>query len=272
MSDKLDEAEIYAEASANDTLLPGLTEYKPVPGALSSMKSPAVISGTDFHNLLQISLAPGDLITAQPGVMVMLSGGLKPTVDLGGCGQACKRSCCAGEPLFRLVFENKTDIPQYVALAPPKPGKIIPLDLAEWSGVTLTSGVFVAAYGKDWGYEIGTVGNLGTACCGGQGVFLPKLTGTGMAFISATGCVEVIDLKDGEEIVVDQPNLVAFARTCKFDVRAAGGLLTCCCGGMGLYNAVLKGPGKVIVESLSMQKLARTLAVGQGGGGGGGDS
>lgn len=258
------------QASANDSLLPGLSTYKPVPATLSSMKSPAVISGNDFHNMLQISLAPGDVMTAQPGTMVMLSAALRPRVATGGCGQACRRCCCAGEPLFRLEFENKTNMPQYLSIAPPGPGKIIPLDLTEWAGVTLSSGVFVGAYGRDWKYEIGTVGNVGTACCGGQGVFLPRLTGSGLAFIYASGCVEVMDLKDGEQIVVDQANVVAYSKGVKFDVRTAGSCWTCCCGGMGFFNAIFTGPGKVIVESLPMQKLAATLYFAAQGGGGGG--
>lgn len=223
--------------------------------------------------MLQISLAPGDSITAQPGTMVMMGDNLKPHVDLGGCGQSCKRCCCAGEPLFRLVFDNKTNTPQYLCLAPTQPGKLIPLNLSEWSGVTLSTGVFTAAYGKDWNYQLGMVGNAATALCGGQGIFLPKITGSGMIFIVASGCVEVIELKVGEKIVVDQPNLVAFSQSVGFDVRTSGSCLTCCCAGMGLFNAVLTGPGKVIVESLPMSKLASALMkVTGGGGGGGGDA
>lgn len=236
-----------------------LSTYTAVPADLQSINSPALIAGTDFHQMLQISLAPGDVLTAEPGTMVMMSGGLRPTVDTGGCGQGCTRCCCAGENLFRLVFENTTQQSQFLAIAAQGPGKVIPLPLSEWSGITLSSGVFLAAYGKDWKYELTTVGSCLTACCGGQGIFLPRLHGSGLAFISASGAVEVVDLSEGEEIIVDQANLVAFQKGVSFEVRSVGGCLVCCCAGMGLFNVVLKGPGKVIVESLPMQKLARAL-------------
>ena len=122
-------------------------------------------------------------MTCEPGAMVMMSGELKPSVDLGDCEAACRRCCCAGESFFRLVFENKTNSPQFLAIAPPGPGKIIPLPLETWSGVTLSSGVFLGAFGKDWDYRLRLVGNAGTACCGGQGLLLAQLTGTGTAFI-----------------------------------------------------------------------------------------
>lgn len=265
---------VMATEAVHGPLFKGMSSYIPVPDDLSTLRSPAVIAGTDFHQMLQISLAPGDVMTTEPGSMVMMSGSLEPSVDIGDCTNALKRCCCAGESFFRLVFENKTQAPQFLAVAPPRPGKIIPLPLEKWAGVTLSRGVFLGAYGKDWRYELKLVGNLGTACCGGQGLILPCLTGTGTAFISASGAVEVIDLQAGEQIVVDQANLVAFSKEAKFDVRMVPCGLTCCCGGMGLFNALFTGPGTVIVESLPMQKLAAALliAANQGGkGGGGGD-
>lgn len=265
------------DLTAGDKLLPGMNTYKPVPGALNGLKSPSQISGSDFHQMLQISLAPGDIMTAEPGTMVMSTGGLTPQVETGGLQQGLTRACCAGGSLFRVIFENKTDKPQFLALAPPQPGRIIPIDLEEWSGVTLSTGVFVGAFGRDWSYQITTPPSIGTALVGGQGLILTILNGKGMAFITASGCIEVVDLKEGEQLIVEQDNLVAYANTVKFDIRMVGSALTCCCAGQGLFNAIMTGPGKVIVESLPIRKLALTIAKylpkqrSGGGGGGGGD-
>lgn len=245
----------------------GLHMYAPVASDLEA-ESQILIVGTDFHQMLQIVLKPGQLVTAEPGSMTMMSGELKPGIESGGCGPACKRCCCAGESLFRLTFENKTETDQFIAISPSQPGKIIPISLDRYSGMTLKPGAFLGALGRSWDYKVKTVNNLGTGCCGGQGFFLSELHGSGTAFIHAMGTVETLRLKDGEKMILDNSALVAFEKGVKYDVRQTGGCLMCCCGGMGLFNVVLTGPGLVIVQSLSIEKLR--WAIGSAGGGGGG--
>lgn len=41
------------------------------------------------------------------------------------------------------------------------------------------------------------------------------------------------------------------------DVRLAGGCATVFLGGEGLFNVVLRGPGLVVLESLSIRKLRK---------------
>lgn len=243
-------------------LHPGLHMYVPVASDLQA-ESDIMIAGTDFHQMLQVLLKPGQVITAQPGSLTMMSGELAPGVESGGCGQACTRCCCAGESIFRLSFENKTPSKQFIALSPSQPGKIIPINLDHYSGMTLKRGSFLGAIGRNWRFKVKTVRNVGTGCCGGQGFFLSELYGRGTAFIHAMGTVETLRLKPGEQIVLDNSSLVAFEKGIKYDIRRNGGCLMCCCGRMGLYNVVLTGPGLVIVQSLSMERLRRSIGVGR---------
>jgi len=62
------------------------------------------IEGSDFSQILQINLKPGELLTCEPGSMVMTSEDASPRVDTGGLSQACTRLCCAGESFFRCTF------------------------------------------------------------------------------------------------------------------------------------------------------------------------
>lgn len=197
--------------------------------------------------------------------MTMMSGALQPGIESGGCGPACRRCCFAGESFFRLTFENKTQVDQFIAISPPQPGKIIPINLDRYNGITLTPGSFLGALGRSWDYNIKTVRNVGTGCCGGQGFFLSELHGSGTAFIHAMGTVETIQLHAGEEIVLENSALVAFERGVTYDIRQTGGCLVCCCGKMGLFNVVLKGPGLVIAQSLSLKRLRAALRIGGGG-------
>ena len=42
-------------------------------------------------------------------------------------------------------------------------------------------------------------------------------------------------------------------------VKMAGGFCTCCCGGEGMFNTVMTGPGLVYVQSMSFAKFKRAL-------------
>ena len=72
-------------------------------------------------------------------------------------------------------------------------------------------------------------------------------------------------LKEGESIMVDQESLVGWQDTVKLGVRTFGGVCGCCsncCGGEGCFMAVLQGPGKIYITSMSFSKWHRTLAPG----------
>lgn len=224
------------------------------------------------------------MITAEPGSMIMMNGDFIPQIESGGCGPGCRRCCCAGESFFRLIFENKTESDRFIAISPPQPGKVIPISLDRYSGITLKPRSFLGALGKDWKYQLKLVRNVGVGCCGGQGFFLSELHGSGTAFIHGMGTVEILELKDGEKMVLENHSLVAFEKTVTYDVRQTGmcricylGTVTClggctmiCCGGMGLFNVVVTGPGLVIVQSLSLERLR--WAIGAVGGGNSRDS
>jgi uncharacterized protein (AIM24 family) len=60
--------------------------------------------------------------------------------------------------------------------------------------------------------------------------------------------------------------IVAFDETVEYDIQFAGGIRTAIFGGEGLFLATLTGPGRVIVQSMTLQRLRRELAPGRHGG------
>ena len=64
----------------------------------------------------------------------------------------------------------------------------------------------------------------------------------------------------GESLQVDTGCIVAFDETVDYDIQLAGGIRTALFGGEGLFLATLTGPGRVIVQSLTLQKMRRELA------------
>lgn len=230
------------------------------------------IVGQDYSQVLEVHLAPGQVVTAEPGTMLYTSSGINLNADIGGMGQGCKRCCCAGESLFRLHLENKTGGVERVALTPNFPAKVVPINLQQYPGMVFNAGAFLAALGTNWKVNLRAVNSAGVCCCGGQGLFMNTLYGDNMVFLNAGGTVLTKQLAAGEELVVDKHAVLAFESSVNLGIRRTGGFVVCCCAGQGLFNAVLTGPGFVMLHSMSKSRLARAFPTGGGGGGDGGNS
>ena len=111
------------------------------------------------------------------------------------------------------------------------------------------------------------VKKLGAGFFGGEGFILQKFTGPGLVFIHAGGDFVEFDLSASQVIQVDTGCIVAFDEGVNYDIQFVGGIKTAIFGGEGLFLATLTGPGRVIVQSMTLEKLRRELApAGRGGG------
>lgn len=77
------------------------------------------------------------------------------------------------------------------------------------------------------------------------------------AFLMAMGTVIKKTLRAGESILVDGDSVLAFESSVTVDVRAVGNIAAICCGGEGLFNTELSGPGTIYLQSMSIDKLRR---------------
>merc|ERR1719343_714205 len=102
------------------------------------------------------------------------------------------------------------------------------------------------------------------AAFAGQGLLIHPLQGRGTVFLNAGGTIMVRTLAPGEVLYASTGAVVAFQKTCDFTVETVGGgLKNMCCGGEGLFNTKLVGPGLVILQSLSLDELRGALLVGK---------
>jgi uncharacterized protein (AIM24 family) len=97
-------------------------------------------------------------------------------------------------------------------------------------------------------------------------------------FLMAMGTVIKKTLRDGETILVDGNSILCFDSSVTVDVRAVGNIAAICCGGEGIFNTELTGPGTIHLQSMSIDKMRllfppNVAASGDasGGDGGGGD-
>ena len=63
----------------------------------------------------------------------------------------------------------------------------------------------------------------------------------------------------GERKVVDTGYLVMMEESCSMDVQAVKGAKNIFLGGEGLFNTVITGPGKIILQTMPVQRTAMLL-------------
>ena len=218
---------------------------------------------------VEIELDPGETAIAESGSFLMMEDGIRMNTIFGdGRNQekgfmgklfyAGKR-LLTGESLFMTAFTNEGGGKSKVSFASPYTGKIIPLDLSQYDGkiIAQKDSFLCAAMGVTIGIELQR--KLGTGIFGGEGFIMQRIEGDGLAFVHAGGFVKEIELGVGETLRVDTGCVVAYTGRIDFDIEFIKGIKNMVFGGEGLFYAVLRGPGKVWVQSLPISRLAARL-------------
>jgi uncharacterized protein (TIGR00266 family) len=216
----------------------------------------------DNLQVARVRLKPGQEVFAEAGKMLYKTPSVQWETRMQGdsIGQklwgAVKRKLM-GESLFMTYFRASSD--GEVGFAGSYPGRIQPFDLAPGQSVLVQRDSFLfAQIGVQ--LNIAFVKKLGVGFFGGEGFILEKLTGPGTVFIHGGGDFIEFNLRSGEMLQVDTGCIVGFDETVNYDIQMAGGIKTAMFGGEGLFLASLTGPGRVIVQSMTLEKMRRELA------------
>jgi uncharacterized protein (AIM24 family) len=154
-----------------------------------------------------------------------------------------------------------------VGFAGSYPGRIQVFDLAPLQSILVQRDSFLFAQNSVQ-LNIALVKKLGAGFFGGEGFILEKLTGPGSVFIHGGGDFVEFTLQPGEALQVDTGCIVAFEESVSYDIEMVGGIKTAIFGGEGLFLATMTGPGRVIIQSMTLEKMRRELvpAFGKSGG------
>lgn len=222
----------------------------------------------DNLQVVRARLKPGQEVYAEAGKMVYKSANVQWETRMTGdtIGQkllGALRRKMAGESLFLTHF-RAIGREGEVGFAGSYPGRIQVFDLAAGQSVLAQRDAFVCAQHT---VQLGVafVKRLGAGFFGGEGFILEKLTGPGLVFIHAGGDFVEFTLAPGETLHVDTGCIVAFDESVQYDIQLAGGIKTALFGGEGLFLATLTGPGRVIIQSMTLEKMRRELVPMRGG-------
>jgi uncharacterized protein (TIGR00266 family) len=235
-------------------------------GVVAALAEPApepldyTIQGDNLQ-VVRIRLKPGQEVYAEAGKMVYKFPAVEWESRMTGesLGEkllgAVKRKLM-GESLFLTYF--RTSSVAEVGFAGNYPGRLQAFDLNAGQSVLVQRDSFICAQSTTQ-LNIALVKKLGAGFFGGEGFILEKLTGPGTAFIHAGGDFIEFTLNAGEVIQVDTGCIVAFDDSVDYDIQMAGGIKTALFGGEGLFLATLRGPGRVIIQSMTIEKMRREL-------------
>ncbi len=222
---------------------------------------------------VEIELDPQEAVIAEPGSFMMMNDGIQMQTLFGDGNDkgfmsklfSAGKRLLTGENLFMTVYTNNVNDKRRVTFAAPYSGKIIPLDLSKLGEkiICQKDSFLCAAKGVAVGIEFQK--KLGTGLFGGEGFIMQKLEGDGMAFVHSGGHVIEKDLQAGEILKIDTGCIVAFTNNVNYDIQFVGGIKNTLFGGEGMFYAVLRGPGKVWIQTLPISRLAsRILSYGTG--------
>jgi uncharacterized protein (TIGR00266 family) len=210
----------------------------------------------DNLQFVNIQLELGEEFLSTSGSMRYMTGNMRMEAKMeGGFMKGLKRSVM-GESFFQLRYHSEGGS-GLLGLGGSAPGKIVDIDVGKGGWIVQKTGYLGAQPTVD--LDMAFQKKLGSVLFGGEGFILEKLTGTGIAFVAACGDFNVVDLKPGEQYKVSTGNAVAWQDTVKYDITATGGFKTALFGGEGLFVTTLTGPGKIIIQSMTLMDLATAL-------------
>lgn len=202
-------------------------------------------------------LDAGESMITEKGSMSWMTPNMKmETTSNGGIGKALGRMF-AGESAFqnRYTAERGEGI---IAFASSFPGTILPIEITPGKSIIAQKSSFLAGTeGVD--LSIFFEKKMGSGFFGGEGFIMQKISGSGLVFLEIDGSVMEYDLEAGQQMVVDTGYLAMMDDTCTMGVASVKGAKNMIFGGEGLFNTVVTGPGKIVLQTMPINSVAGAI-------------
>lgn len=199
-------------------------------------------------------LDSGEVLITESGAMSWMTPNMKmETTSNGGIGKALGRMF-SGDTLFQNRYTAQGG-PGQIAFASCFPGSIRVFDIAPGKEMIVQKSAFLASEASV-DLSIFFQKKIGAGFFGGEGFIMQKLSGHGTAFVEIDGYAVEYDLAAGQSMVVDTGYLAAMDSTCSMEIVSVPGVKNMLFGGEGVFNTVVKGPGKIILQTMPINVVA----------------
>ena len=203
------------------------------------------------------SLNAGETMITEKGSMVWMSPNVEMQTSAGGFGKAFGRMF-SGESMFQNIYTAKGG-PGMIAFASSFPGAIRAIEVGPGRSVVCQKSAFLAS---EQGVELSVFfqKKVGAGFFGGEGFIMQKISGRGTAFVEIDGSAVEYELAPGQQMIVDTGNLAMMDETCSIDIQSVKGVKNVLFGGEGMFNTVVTGPGKVVLQTMPLSAFAGSIA------------
>lgn len=201
-------------------------------------------------------LANGESMISESGAMSWMSPNMHMETVGGGAGKVFGRMF-SGESLFQNRYTAQGD--GMIAFASKFPGSLRAIEITPDRPIIVQKSGFLAS---EAGVDMSVFfqKKLGSGFFGGEGFIMQKLSGHGMAFVELDGSTVEYDLAPGQQIIVDTGYVAMMDATCSMDVQTVKGVKNVLFGGEGLFNTVITGPGRVVLQTMPVSGVAQLIA------------
>ena len=175
-------------------------------------------------------LEGGEKMITEGGGMSWMSPNMKmETTTNGGIGKAFGRMF-SGEHIFQNIYTAQGG-KGMIAFASCFPGSIKAFEIGPGREMVFQKSAFLAS---EAGVELSV-------------------------FAEFDGHVVEYELNAGQEIVVDTGHLAAMDASCQIEIKSVPGVKNMLFGGEGIFNTVVRGPGRVLLQTMPISNVAGAL-------------
>lgn len=210
--------------------------------------------------VVQVMVKSHEKLTVKPGTMCYMSGNIQMDNNYLHENDGGMWQWIFGKSITSTVFFNPGPDDGYVGISAPFPGRILPIDLANFGGELLSQADAFLCSVNDVSVTSTADQRPRNNEIGAEMILKQKLRGQGMAFIVGGGSVMQKILAPREVITVDAACIVAMTTTINFQLKNHTQLRRAVFGGDNQLTASLTGPGVVFIQSLPFTRLSQRIA------------
>ena len=207
--------------------------------------------------VVQCQLQAGESMKNEKGSMVWMSPNMDMQTNAGGGIGAAFGRVLSGEKMFQNIYTAQGG-PGMIAFGSSFVGSVRAYQITPGRSIICQKSAYLAS---EMGVELSIFfqKKLGAGFFGGEGFIMQRLSGNGMVFVEIDGYAVEYELAPGQVMLVDTGNLAVMDETCSIDIQQVKGFKNVMFGGEGLFNTRVTGPGKIVLQTMSIGGFASSL-------------
>ena len=203
------------------------------------------------------NVAESETMISESGAMSWMTPNMEMQTSGGGVGKALGRMF-SGEKMFQNRYTARGGAGM-IAFASSFPGSIRAYEISPSSEIICQKRAFLAST-SGVNLSVHFQRKIGTGMFGGEGFVMQKLSGSGTAFVEIDGTAVDYELGRGEQLLIDTGYLALMDATVTMEIQQIKGVKNMLFGGEGLFNTLVTGPGRIVIQTMPISNFAGLIA------------